>query len=161
MLLHRRGSGERMVSCMNIELREVTQDNLEDLIRLQPTNEQKAFVSPVVYSIAESKVSPEEIPLAIYEGDLLVGFIMFGTSPSDGRYWSLRLMIDERYQHKGYARAAEEQALRQLRERPGCTEVLVSYEPGNTSGVRLYESLGFRPTGEMRFGEAVATLRLA
>ncbi len=145
---------------MNIELREITQDNLEDLIRLQPTDEQKAFVSPVVYSIAESKVAPEEIPLAIYEGDELVGFIMFGTSPADDRYWILRLMIDERYQHKGYARAAVEQALRRLRERPGCAEVLVSYEPGNTSGARLYESLGFRPTGETRFGEVVAALPL-
>lgn len=146
---------------MNIELREVTQDNLEDLIRLQPTHEQKAFVSPVVYSIAESKVSPEEVPLAIYEGNDLVGFIMFGIAPSDGRYWILRLLIDERYQHKGYARAAVEQALHRLRERPGCTEVLVSYEPGNTSGARLYEGLGFRPTGETRFGEVVASLRLA
>ncbi len=145
---------------MTIELREITQENLEDCLRLQPADAQKAFISPIVYSIAESRVTPDEVPLAIYEGDELVGFIMYGISPSDGKHWIFRLMVDERYQHKGYAHAAVREALRRLREQPGCDEVRVSYEQNNESGARLYESLGFRPTGETRFGEIVAALRL-
>jgi len=146
---------------MTIELREITQENLEDLIRLAPTDAQKGFVSPIVYSIAESKVTPEEIPLAIYEGDELVGFLMYGICPSDGKYWILRLMVDQQYQHKGVAHAAVREALRRLHTLPSCDEVRVSYEPDNESGARLYESLGFCPTGETRFGEVVATLHLS
>jgi diamine N-acetyltransferase len=143
---------------MGIELREITPDNLEDCIRLQPADDQKTFMSPIVYSIAESKVSPEEAPFAMYDGDELVGFIMYGVSPADGNYWILRLMVDKRYQQRGYARDAVKEVLRRLSERPDCAEVRVSYEPGNTVGAHLYESLGFRPTGEVLFGEVVAVL---
>jgi diamine N-acetyltransferase len=143
---------------MGIELREITSENLEDCIRLQPADDQKTFMSPIVYSIAESKVSPEEVPLAMYDGDELVGFIMYGVSPTDGNYWILRLMVDKRYQHRGYARDAVKEVLRRLSERTDCAEVRVSYEPDNTIGAHLYESLGFRPTGEMLFGEVVAVL---
>jgi diamine N-acetyltransferase len=148
------------MSTMGIELREITPDNLEDCIRLQPADDQKTFMSPIVYSIAESKVSPEEVPLAMYDDDELVGFIMYGVSPTDGNYWILRLLVDKRYQQRGYARGAIKEVLRRLSERPDCTDVRVSYEPGNTVGAHLYESLGFRPTGEVLFGEVVAILSI-
>lgn len=143
---------------MGIELRAITPDNLEDCIRLQPADDQKTFMSPIVYSIAESKVSPEEVPLAMYDGDELVGFIMYGVSPTDGNYWILRLMVDQRYQQRGYARDAVKEVIRRLSEQADCTEVRVSYEPGNTVGAHLYESLGFHPTGDVLFGEVVAVL---
>lgn len=143
---------------MTIELREITPDNVLDCIELQPADDQKAFISPNVYSLAESKVSPSELPLAIYAGETPVGFVMYGISPADGRYWILRLMVDRQHQHRGYGRAALNEALRRLRNTPDCASVRVSYEPANTVAEKLYESLGFRRTGEMLFGEVVCEL---
>ncbi len=67
-------------------------------------------------------------------------------------------MIDHRYQGKGYARDAMILLLMQLKERPNCAAIKISYEPANSVAEKLYDSLGFQKTGEMIEGEVVARL---
>lgn len=68
-----------------------------------------------------------------------------------GAYCLWRLMIDARYQGRGYGRRALQQALSYIRTFPcGPSEhCWLSYEPGNLKAKRLYESFGFAENGQM------------
>ncbi len=69
-------------------------------------------------------------------------------------------MIAAPFQGQGYGRAAMQEVLELLRDKPDCLEVVISYETDNTAAARLYASVGFCATGEIIDGEVVARLRL-
>ena len=73
-----------------------------------------------------------------------------------------RLMIDEKYQNKGYGREAVRLALDFINTLPcGKAECCwLSYEPENEIARRLYQSFGFEETGEMDCDELIAVLKL-
>lgn len=146
---------------MDVTLREVTRDSWEECVRLKVAEEQAGYVAANVYSLAESRFYPEMVPLAIYAGETMVGFVMYGLDPRDHQYWIYRLMVDHMHQGKGYGRAAMVQTLDRLRQIPGCTAAVIGYEPENAAAARLYASLGFRETGLAPWGEMVAKLVLA
>ena len=143
---------------MTMTLREITRENWLQCVRLKVAPEQEPFVAPNGVSLAQSKYEPEWVPLALYDNEEMVGFVMYGVSPEEGKHWILRVMVDRRYQGKGYGRAAMRLLLDRLRAIPGCDEVAISYEPENDVARRLYASCGFRETGEIIEGETVARL---
>jgi diamine N-acetyltransferase len=142
-----------------VKLVDVTSENWHAVIRLKVHPQQENFVASNLYSLAEARIFPECVPLAIFSGDTLVGFIMYTSGDKDGEVWILRLMIDAAFQGKGYGRAAMQLLLHRLRALPGCRRVFLSYEPDNTNAERLYDNLGFQPTGEMEEDEKVACLK--
>jgi diamine N-acetyltransferase len=73
-----------------------------------------------------------------------------------------RLMIDKKYQGKGYGRDAIRLALDFIRTWPcGKAEYCeISYEPENEAARNLYQSLGFMENGEMDGDEIVAVMKL-
>ena len=143
-----------------VSLRDITGDNFEDVIRLKVRDDQTGFVASNVYSLAESKIFPDLIPLAIYAGEKLVGFTMYGAWPERKEYWIMRLMISAEEQGKGYGRASMQQVIERLRSFSGCDKIKISYEPHNLCAKGLYASLGFAVTGEMLEEEEVACLML-
>jgi diamine N-acetyltransferase len=147
-----------MVLAMTVTLREITRENWEQCVRLTVAPEQAPFVASNAVSLAQSKYEPEWIPLAVYDDDEMVGFVMYGVYRDEGKYWILRVMVDHRFQGKGYGRAAMRLLLDRLRATRGCDEVAISYEPENEVARRLYASFGFRETGEVVEGETVARL---
>ena len=70
--------------------------------------------------------------------------------------------IIERYQGKGYGRAAMKQIMDYIASEPcGPAEYCwLSYEPENATAKSLYASFGFKETGEWDGDEAIAILRL-
>ncbi|MEO8610177.1 MAG: GNAT family N-acetyltransferase [Chloroflexota bacterium] len=146
---------------MNILLRPVTRDNFEECCNLEITEAQQEFVAPNVYSLAESKFVPEFVPLAIYDGDLMVGFLMYGRDDLDGvPVWMLlRFMIDYRSQRKGYGRAALELFIEYVREKTDCKALYITIMPGNDVALNLYSSLGFEERGDPEDGEMVLRFR--
>lgn len=138
-----------------IALREVTPENWLECTKLSVAEGQKGFVAPNVYSLAQAKVFPACVPLAIYSDEKMVGFTMYGVDPDDGEMWISRLMIDQRYQGKGYGRAAMALVLDRIRQEGGHSVVLLSFEPENTGAEALYAGLGFAHTGEVIEGERV------
>jgi len=147
------------VGLPQVELREVTPANFAECIGLKVLPEQQAFVATNVYSLAEAKADQSLQPRAVYAGDDMVGFVMYGRDPSDGRCWVVRLMVDHRYQGRGYGRAAMLAAMEALRAYPDCHEIWVSYEPHNSRAQALYRSLGFEERG-MNGGETAAFVRV-
>jgi diamine N-acetyltransferase len=146
---------------MDITFRPVARENFSALTELSVTPEQTEFVAPNLYSLAEAYVEPTWTPLAIYAGDQLVGFAMFGRDDETGRWWIMRYVIDAEHQGRGFGTTALPGLIELIVERHGCSELFLGYEPNNDVASRLYARLGFAPTGEMIGGEIVARLDLA
>lgn len=155
-----------------IELRKITDDNFEECIKLEPKEDQKNFVASNISSLAEAYVALTNnecipMPYAVYDNDTMVGFIMLSFSEpdefnSENAYWVWRLMIDRKYQGKGYGRETMTKALDLIRTFPHgqASSVCLSYEPENTVAKGLYTSLGFRETGQTLGRELMARLIL-
>lgn len=145
---------------MTIALREITRDNWEECEQLRVSPDQKQFVASNAYSLAQSKYEPECVPLAVYDDDTMVGFVMY--RPEDlglaKIFFIDRLMIGEKYQNKGYGRAAMTALLNHLRSQKGYSAILISFVPDNVVAQKLYSSFGFKDTGEIEDGELVYRL---
>lgn len=79
-----------------------------------------------------------------------------------GNYNLWRLMIDKKYQNRGYGKQAVELALKFIRTFP-CGKAdycWLSYEPENAAAKSLYASFGFIETGEKDGEEQIAVLKL-
>jgi diamine N-acetyltransferase len=153
------------------EIRPVTKDNWRDLIRLQVRDDQKNFVAPNVNSIAESQFGYDEAeyghwdfhPFGIYDdADNPVGFLMYGLNFAHPKRQAfiIRLMVDDKFQGKGYGRFAMEKMIEIFRGDERIKDVGISYEPENEIARKLYASLGFVEPGEMVEGETLAVLKL-
>ena len=140
---------------MSVSLREITPENFKECISLKVSDAQKNFVAPNVASIAQSKIYPTVEPFAVYDDEQMVGFAMFGFSRDDNRYYLVRLMIDEEFQGKGFGKAATLAVIEQMKQIQDCREIYLSFVPENKTAERLYESVGFKPTGELSEGEIV------
>ena len=144
-----------------VTLREVTRENLRDVLRLKVADDQRGFVADNAWSIAEAHFYPEMAWFrAIYAGETPVGFLMLADEPETQEYFLWRFMIDARYQGRGYGRRALERLVEHVKTRPGATTLGVSYVPGEGSPGPFYHRFGFVDTGEVDEGENVARLDL-
>jgi diamine N-acetyltransferase len=151
------------------EIRPVTKDNWEQLIDLKVRDNQKNFVASNLYSIAESQFGEDFEghwdfhPFGIYDDEgTPVGFLMYGLNFEHPKQQAfiIRLMVDEKYQGKGYGRFGVEKMLEIFRADERIQAVGISYEPENEAARKLYASLGFQETGRMIEGETEAVLQL-
>ncbi len=140
---------------MNVSLREITPENFKDCINLKVADDQTMFVAPNVISIAQCVIYPKAKPMAVYANDEMVGFARFGFDDDDGRYYLGRLMIDEKFQGKGFGKAATLAVIEELKKNEDCKEIYLSFYPENTNAERLYKNIGFERTGEISQGEIV------
>jgi len=140
-------------------LRPITKDNWEAAAKLEAREDQRDFIAPNVWSIAEAQFHPWTRPLAIYDGGVMVGFLVYGKDPQDDQYWLYRFMIDRRHQGKGLGKAALRALIERLRSLPDCTGITVGYQPDNLVAERLYLAAGFENGPPAPWGEATARLR--
>lgn len=140
-----------------IILRDLIPQNWHNCIRLRPSPDQEAFIESNLYSIAQSKVETYWVPQAIYANTTMVGFVMYGKI-AEGEYEIGRIMIDQHFQRKGYARDAMQLVIERLRALPDCMVIKLSHVPGNAAAAGLYTSLGFTYTGEFWDDEPVLQL---
>ncbi len=159
-----------------LQLEKITGKNVWDILKLCVSEEQKNFVAGNDISIIEAYTAITgngyAFPFGIYEDDTPIGFLMIGFDTDEhwedapiiakGNYNLWRLMIDKRYQRKGYGKEAVRLALEFIKTFPcGKAEYCwLSYEPENETAGRLYRSFGFVETGEMDGEERIAVLKL-
>ncbi len=144
-----------------VSLSFITDENFNECIGLKVTEDQRSFVATNVYSLAQAWLyHPNAYPFAIYADDVMVGFVMMGYDTEHDSYDIWRFMIDERYQGKGYGKAALARAIEYLRDVHEVKEIMISYKPDNVVAKTLYASAGFVETGEMYDGEILAKLTL-
>ncbi len=147
---------------MQISLREITRDNWRECIRLRVDVSQMHYVAANVYSLAQSKYETECVPLAVYDGEQMVGFVMY--RPEDyglAKIWFIdRLLIGEQFQRKGYGQAAMTVLIDRLKAITGYAAILISFHPDNEVARKLYARIGFTDTGEVEEGEIVYRMAL-
>lgn len=159
-----------------LRLDKINAKNVQDILKLNVSENQKSFVAGNDASIIEAYTAVTAngyaFPFGIYDDEMPVGFLMIGFGVYDywddapkiayGNYNLWRLMIDEKYQTRGYGKTAVSLALQFIRTFPcGKAEYCwVSYEPENNIARRLYASFGFCETGETDGTELIALLKL-
>ena len=159
-----------------VHLEKINGGNVWDIIGLSVDDTQKNFVADNKISIVEAYSTlcsgGHVFTFGIYDDETSVGFVMIGFGTDE--YWESppkiakdtyniwRFMIDSRYQHKGFGKAALKLALDFIRTYPcgKADKCWLSYEPENIAAEKLYRSFGFEPNGEKDGDEIIAVLNL-
>jgi diamine N-acetyltransferase len=159
-----------------LQLEKINHENLDKVLALEVSAEQKSFVADNARSIIEAYITTSAnghaFPFAVIDDVTPVGFVMIGFAADDewtdapeiakDNYSIWRLMIDKKYQGKGYGKGAMRLALEFVRSFP-CGKAQycwVSYLPENTVAEKLYRSFGFEKTDCFDGGERIAVLKL-
>lgn len=142
-----------------VALCEITVENFWDVMALAVSPQQAELVLSNAMSLAQARVQPELVPLAICADGVPVGFLMYCIDRDDGEYWLYRLMVDARRQGKDYARQAMALLLDIIRADSSHHALYLGVHRAGEAAVRLYESLGFAFTGQVFGKEHVMVLR--
>lgn len=146
-----------------ITTKPITAANWSAALELTVHPHQRDFVPTVALSLAKAYIQPNGFcydPYGIYlhpwRGNQVIGFYSFIHLPDDPTFAYIGgFFIDERFQGRGYGRAALQTIVGDLRtNRPLCKSLLLSVHPNNVVATRLYEALGFVKTGQWLEGEA-------
>ena len=149
-----------------VTLREITRETVVAIVKLSVAEEQKKFVAPNAVSLAQALFAPEAWYRAIYQGEEPVGFVMLADeslldpAPDAPKVGVWRFMVDTRHQRRGVGRAALQLVIDHVRAKGVFDTLELSFVAGEGSPEALYESLGFRRTGQVDGGEHVMELRL-
>ncbi len=138
---------------MDVILRAIDRSNWDKCCSLTVSSAQRAFVASNAYSLAQAAYEPDTWPMGIFCDGELVGFLMWDFDSEHAMWEMLRLMVDEAYQGKGIGRAAVCKLLELVTAKVGHVPFYTSADPENAAALALYESLGFRRTGEIVYDE--------
>jgi diamine N-acetyltransferase len=151
------------ISAPAVSLREITRANRSEVEALAVTEVQAGYVTSIAQSLVEAAETPDACPWyrAVYAGDEPVGFVMLSdgitvVNPGYlGPYYLWRLLVDQRYQGRGYGSAALRLAVEHVCTRADARVLVTSVGQGPASPVGFYLRHGFRLTGEVHQGELV------
>lgn len=96
----------------------------------------------------------------ILKGDIPVGMLLYHDWPEAERYVFSELLIDKRYQRRGFGFQAARLALDEMRADGRYSKVCLCYIEGDEPARMLYEKLGFTHTGEADGDEIIMELAL-
>jgi diamine N-acetyltransferase len=155
-----------------ISLRPVDSTNYRKCIELSVAREQQGFVASNLQSLADAYVWREAAePFAVYSDGELVGFALLFPFAADADDDSIpepgtergmvlvRLMIDARFQGRGYGRDALDAIVENVRNR-GLPTIRLSVVPENEQALEFYRRNGFAETGAIHGGEIVMERQL-
>ena len=143
-----------------VSLREVTRENLSDILNMSVAESQKGLVATNAKSIAEAHFAEDAWFRAIYADETPVGFVMLSDVPDRAEYYLWRMMVDAAHQRKGYGRRAVELLVEHVRTRPGAKELFTSHVRTEGNAGKFYHKLGFAYTGEEHDNELIMKLEL-
>lgn len=132
------------------ELRKITEDNFIDAFNLKLAPGQENFVSHPIRSLAQAYVYREQCqPFGIYAEEKMIGYVMVIYDFDVPEYDIWHMMIDESAQGQGYGNDALDRVLDYIRLKPfgASHRVALTCSKQNPIARKLYESKGFRPTG--------------
>lgn len=146
------------MACVYLE--EITPDNWRT--GLQVREDQKRYVSDAPGILARAYAYRESRSRArlIYVDDKPVGMLLYYDLAQLGSYDLSQFFIDRNFQRKGYGEQAMRLALEEMRRDGQYSGVDLCYIEGDEAARRLYEKLGFQPTGEVDEDEIVMHLDL-
>jgi diamine N-acetyltransferase len=148
-----------------VSLRPITDANRESVEALAVTPDQERFVSGVRESILEAAEEPDARALywAIYDDETPVGFVMFADEVGSSDYiahFLWKLLVDERYQRRGFGAATLDLIVEYFRTR-GVDTMWTSVGQGEGGPIAFYERYGFKRTGDLHGDEILLRLEIS
>ncbi|WBW96353.1 GNAT family N-acetyltransferase [Oceanirhabdus sp. W0125-5] len=138
-----------------ISLENVTLDNWNECINLKLYDEEKVFICPNVYSIAEAQFYPKAVSKAIYDGEQMIGYTMFGEDEDNPNLFFIdRLMISKDYRSKGYAFETIQLIIKEALKN-GFNLIGTSIDLKNDKMQSLVKKVGFYTKNELDDGEII------
>lgn len=132
----------------NLELREISLCNLDEIIELRVRPEQVELVADNLYSIAQALLDPDGECRGAYAAGRPVGFV-YTRSLNDGRLrYVCRFMVDQREQGRGLGRRMMGRLVADAFASTTTEMVDLAVSPGPGSAAAFYEKCRFVPTGE-------------
>lgn len=112
---------------------------------LKVAESQKDYVSDSYAILARAYAYREQRSRAfvIYDDEKPVGMGMYYDCPELDAYDLSQLFIDQRYQGRGYGKAATKMVLDAMTQDGKYSKVFLCYIEGNEIAKKLYEQLGF------------------
>lgn len=132
-----------------IRLELVNTENFEEVLQVQLAPQDYRRVASVEYSLAQAWLYREDghlFPYAVKTGENVVGFVLLSIQ-EDKTYFVWRLLIDKKYQNRGYGKEVIRYILSLAKEDSSCQKVSVNYVIGNHKMRYILEKLGFQSVG--------------
>ena len=148
---------------METRLMQINETNFIDAFHLELADGQEHYVSSPVRSLAQAYVYYKQCtPFGIYHGDKMVGYVMVIYDYDIPEYDIWHMMIDQSEQGKGYGRAALQNVLDYIREKPfgDSDRVALTCNKENQTAMKLYLKAGFAPTGRSDEDEIELAMQL-
>lgn len=138
---------------MNLRLEPVNEENYYECISMPKLD----YVASNAVSIAQAYVFKNRYPFCIFDGDKMIGFVMYKIEfEEEEKFYAMnRVYISTEYQNKGYGKEVVRKILKIIKDRHDCKEVYTSTNLENARAFHVYESIGFKRTGEVSGNEGV------
>ena len=132
-----------------VQLEKLDENNWQEVSNLSVSKEQKEiFPIPNVYWIGISRYEEHTTLYAIKNENNNVGLVGIGYDEDGISGYINPLMIDERYQGKGYSKKAVECAIHLLKAEYSVKEIHMGHRKTNVIAGTLYEKFNFKIVGE-------------
>jgi diamine N-acetyltransferase len=144
-----------------LTLKKVDESNFIECFNLNLGSGQDKFVSHPVRSLAQAYVYYNQCtPFAIYKDGIVIGYVMVIYDYDEETYNIWHMMIDEKYQGKGYGTEAVKLCIEYIKSKPfgQSNEIILTCNMDNSHGIHVYEKLGFKDTGERDDDEIIMKL---
>lgn len=146
-----------------INLRIITEENFIDAFNLKLCMNQEKYVSHPVRSLAQAYVYRKQCqPFGIYDDEIMVGYVMVIYDYDIPEYDIWHMMIDERYQGKGYGSEALSKVFDYIKTKPfgSSDKVTLTCNKENVIAMGFYERNGFVATGNKDEDEVELSIML-
>ena len=126
-----------------VYLVDITPDNWR--LKLQVSEAQKTYVAGSAVLLARAYAYREwrSRAFVICDDETPVGMGLYYDCPKWNAYDFSQFFIDERYQGKGYGKAAAKTVLEEMKQDGKYDKTVLCYIEGNEAAGKLYESIGF------------------
>lgn len=126
-----------------ISIRKIDEKNEKRVREVSIRTNQQAYIETVDECLREASECENWRPVAIYSGDTIVGFAMYGSFGENRYTWIDRIMIDKKYQGQGFGKEAMIQLISKVAQEYNVNILYLSIVEGNTVACKLYKELGF------------------
>lgn len=143
-----------------IQLEDISEANWR--IPLSVSKQQEKYVSNPMKLLARAYAYRNQGSFAclICNDEEPVGMALYYECPEQKAYDLSQIFIDERFQGRGYGKEATKLLLERMRAEKKYNRVILCYIEGNETAKSMYESLGFKHTGEADEDEIIMELYL-
>lgn len=131
-----------------IKIKEIDEYNINQVRKVSVKENQQSFIETVDECLEEAAMYEQWCPVAVYYDKDLVGFAMYGAFGANPDTWIDRIIIDRKYQGKGFGKLAMKELIKIVTEKYNVNTVYLSFVKDNEVARKLYENIGFKYTGE-------------